>query len=86
MSGARRGELHLMRHLLVTCVVAACMCGAAAALGRGDVIPTILIAAPLVGIAGEENALPMALLMLTGCLAAYASYARCIAPAHRNIF
>ena len=44
------------------------------------------LAAPLVGIAGEENALPMALLMLTGCLAAYASYARCIAPAHRNIF
>jgi len=41
------------------------------------------LAAPLVGIAGEENALPMALLMLTGCLAAYASYARCIAPAHR---
>lgn len=26
----------------------------------------------------------MALLMLTGCLAAYASYACCIAPAHRN--
>ena len=50
MSGARRGELHLMRHLLVTCVVAACMCGAAAARGRGDVTPTILIAAPLAGI------------------------------------
>ena len=42
------------------------------------------LAAPLVGIAGEGNALPMALLMLSGCLAAYASYARYIAPAHRN--
>lgn len=42
------------------------------------------LAAPLVGIAGEENALPMAGLMLIGCLAAYASYRLYIAPAHRT--
>ncbi|MGP1586577.1 MAG: multidrug effflux MFS transporter [Schwartzia sp. (in: firmicutes)] len=42
------------------------------------------LAAPIVGIAGEENALPMAGLMLIGCLAAYASYRLYIAPAHRT--
>ena len=38
-----------MRHILVTFMVAIGICGVFAALGRGDNIPLILLAAPVVG-------------------------------------
>ena len=42
------------------------------------------LAAPLVGVAGDHDAMPMAFLMLVGSVAAYVSYRLYIAPAHRG--
>lgn len=40
------------------------------------------LAAPLVGVGGDHDAMPMAFLMLVGSVAAYVSYRLYIAPAH----
>ena len=42
------------------------------------------LAAPLVGVSGDHDAMPMAFLMLIGSVAAYVSYRLYIAPAHRG--
>ena len=42
------------------------------------------LAAPLVGVSGDHDAMPMAFLMLIGSIAAYVSYRLYIAPAHRG--
>ncbi|MDU0349470.1 hypothetical protein [Actinomyces sp. MRS3W] len=45
-----RSKTHLARHVLATLIVAAVVCGIGAALGYGDSIPLILLAAPIVGV------------------------------------
>ena len=47
---------HFVRHILVTFMVAIGICGVFAALGCGDNIPLILLAAPVVGaLEGNRN-------------------------------
>lgn len=49
MSGRSRSSSRVVRHVLATCAVAACVCVVAAATGHGGNAPLILLAAPVVG-------------------------------------
>ncbi|MCL3778081.1 MULTISPECIES: hypothetical protein [unclassified Actinomyces] len=49
-SPGRRARSTAVRHVLATCAVAAVVCVVAAALGRDDNIPLILLAAPVLGL------------------------------------
>ncbi|SDN00198.1 hypothetical protein SAMN04487766_11084 [Actinomyces ruminicola] len=50
MDSSIRPKSHFARHVLATVIVAAGVCGISAALGHGDNIPLILLAAPIVGV------------------------------------
>lgn len=50
MGSSIHPKSHFARLVLATVIVAAVVCGISAALGHGDNIPLILLAAPIVGV------------------------------------
>ncbi|PHP53768.1 hypothetical protein BW737_000430 [Actinomyces ruminis] len=49
-SGSSNSKSRFTLHVLATFIVAVVVCGVFAALGRGDNIPLVLVAAPIVGV------------------------------------